>query len=83
MYKTAKFKRNLKENSIYMQTDPDEQLADSTHKFHKLNEKLYLNTKNDFNILHSNICSLQSNVDDIQILTDNVDFQFDVCFSSH
>ena len=42
-----------------MLTDPDEQLADltqfgyyTTHGFHILTEKLYLNKKNDFTILH-------------------------------
>ena len=68
-----------------MQTDPDEQL----HIQHflvtiphmsskKLAEKLNLNRKNDFSILHANTCSLQSNVDNMQILIDGTDFQFDV-----
>ena len=62
-----------------------EQLADptqfgyyTTHEFHILTEKLNLNRKNDFSIFHSSICSLQSNIDNMQILIDNLDFQFDV-----
>lgn len=61
-----------------MQTDRDKQFADLTQFGYYTNEKLNWNRKNDFCILHSIICSLQSNDNEKKILIENLDFQFDV-----
>ena len=46
------------------------------HEFHKLTKNL--NSQNNFSVFHTNICSLQGNFDNLQILTTNLDFKFDV-----
>ena len=75
---------NFKNDLSYIKVDPDENITDvtnfnyfTTHEFHKLSKKA--NEKNNsFSILHSNICSLQGNFDKLQLLSDNLDYKFDV-----
>ena len=45
------------------------------HDFHKL--KLS-DCQNKFNILHTNICSLNSNFEDLQILLNNLNHEIDI-----
>ena len=45
-----------------------------THDFHKLKNKL----KNPFSILHTNICSLQHNGNDLYDLLTDLEFKFDI-----
>ena len=73
---------NFKNDLSYIKVDPDENITDvtnfnyfTTHEFHKLSKKT--NEKNkSFNIEH--ICSLQGNFDKLQLLSDNLDYKFDV-----
>jgi hypothetical protein len=46
-----------------------------THEFHVLKDK---NSSSSFSLLHSNICSLQYNADNLQNLLTNLEFNFDV-----
>jgi hypothetical protein len=45
-----------------------------THDFHVLKDK----TSSSFSLLHSNICSLQFNADNLQTLLTNLEFNFDI-----
>ena len=46
-----------------------------THDFHSLKEKM---ADNSFSLLHTNICSLQYNGDNLQNLVSNLQFRFDI-----
>ena len=46
------------------------------HEFHKLKQKC-TNNKN-FGIFHTNICSLQAHSDKLELLTNNLNYDFDV-----
>ena len=45
------------------------------HEFHKINN---LSNQNNFSLFHTNICSLQGNFENLQILINNLDFKFDI-----
>ena len=47
-----------------------------THNFHKLIQKNQ--AQNSFSILHTNICSLYPNVEDLEMLINNLEFNFSV-----
>ena len=46
-----------------------------THEFHAMKEKL---VDNSFSLLHTNICSLQYNGDNLENLLANLEFKFDI-----
>ena len=47
-----------------------------SHEFHKLTHDI--NGKNNFGLLHTNICSLQHNFDNLQHLINHLDYRFGV-----
>jgi hypothetical protein len=53
--------------------EPDFKYYD-THDFHSLKDKLV----NPFSVLHTNICSLQSNGDNLIDLLSDLEFKFDI-----
>ena len=63
---------NFYKNQNYAQNDPEEQLIENTsfdfyatHEFHKLINKIKHNS-NSFSLLHTNICSLQGNIEKLE-----------------
>ena len=46
------------------------------HEFHKITNNL--SKQNNFRLFHTNICSLQGNFENLQILINNLDFKFDI-----
>ena len=47
-----------------------------THDFHKLAKKQ--DKRNSFSVLHTNICSLSANLENIELLLTNLDHAFDI-----
>ena len=76
---------NFSKNCNYALSDPNEQIPDpknfeyySTHDFHKLKHNLTVRKSSSLSILHTNICSLQGNFENLELLINNLDFQFDI-----
>ena len=46
------------------------------HDFHKLSKKI--NDKNSLSLLHTNICSLKGNFENLDLLITDLDFKFDI-----
>ena len=57
----------------YHTLKPDFKYYD-THQFHTMKDK----TKDTFSLLHTNICSLQFNGDNLQNLLASLEFKFDI-----
>ena len=80
-------KISLKEYDSLYNSDSDSNLTDfsnfnyfDNHEFHKLSKKPSFNfkVKQKIGILHTNICSISKNLENLQILTSNLDYNFDI-----
>ena len=81
---------NLKEltfnkNQHYSVKDPNVNVTYPTffkyylnHEFHKLNKNINSGKNNKFSLLHTNICSLKGNFENVEMLLSDLEYQFDV-----
>ena len=77
---------NFDKNQSYSNKDPNDHVIDPTnfsyyltHDFHKLHKKNSNKTNNtNFSVLHTNICSLQGNFDNLEQLLNNLEYEFDI-----
>ena len=76
---------NFDKNQSYSNKDPNDHVIDPTnfsyyltHDFHKLHKKNSNKTNNtNFSVLHTNICSLQGNFNNLEQLN-NLEYEFDI-----
>ena len=77
---------NFGKNQSYSNKDPNDHVIDSTnfsyyltHDFHKLHNKNCSKTNStSFSVLHTNICSLQGNFDNLEQLFNNLECELDI-----
>ena len=77
---------NFDKNQRYSNKDPNDHVIDPTnfsyhltHDFHKLHNKNSNKTNNTiFSVLHTNICSLQGNFDNLEQLFNKLECEFDI-----
>ena len=77
---------NFDNNQSYSNKDPNDHVIDPTnfsyyltHDFHKLHKKNSNKTNNtNFSVLHTNICSLQGNFNNLEQLLNNLEYEFDI-----
>ena len=77
---------NFDKNQSYSNKDPNDHVIDPTnfsyyltHDFHKLHKKNSNKTNNtNFSVLHTNICSLQGNFDNLEQLLNKIECEFDI-----
>ena len=83
----SKLKKQTKEKlRSYSYQDPNNHVIDPTnfsyyltHEFHKLHNKNSSKTnKTKFSVLHTNICSLQGNFDNLEQLLNKIECEFDI-----
>ena len=73
------------ENQNYSNKDSNDHVIDPTtfsyyltHDSHKLHNKNSNKTNTTFSVLHTNICSLQGNFDNLEQLLNNLECDFDI-----
>ena len=77
---------NFDKNQSYSNKDPNDHVIDPTnfnyyltHDFHKLQNKNSNKTNStNFSVLHTNICSLQGNFDNLEQLLNSLECEFDI-----
>ena len=82
----SKLKKQTKEKlRSYSYQDPNHDIDPTnfsyylTHEFHKLHNKNSSETnKTKFSVLHTNICSLQGNFDNLEQLLNKIECEFDI-----
>ena len=82
----SKLKKQTKEKlRSYSYQDPNHVIDPTnfsyylTHEFHKLHNKNSSETnKTKFSVLHTNICSLQGNFDNLEQLLNKIECEFDI-----